>query len=98
MEEFYADPIFIAQERAKARKLRQGGWWKRKLAQAICYYCKGHFSPRVLTMDHIIPLSRGGSSSKINIVTACKKCNNAKKNLFPHEWEGYLERLRKGHE
>ena len=95
MEEFYADPIFIARERRKARKLRQEAWWKRKLARGTCYYCQEHFSPKALTMDHIIPLGRGGTSIKINIASACKKCNNAKKNLLPHEWESYLEKLKR---
>ena len=32
-------------------------------------------------MDHLIPLSRGGKSSKKNIVVSCKGCNSLKKNL-----------------
>ena len=45
-------------------------------------------------MDHKIPLSRGGTSDRINIVPACKECNNKKKYLLPWEWEEYLKSLK----
>ena len=44
-------------------------------------------------MDHKIPLSRGGHSTRENLVPCCKECNSQKKNLLPSEWAGYLERL-----
>jgi len=47
--------------------------------------------PKALTMDHIVPIARGGRSTKSNVVPACKTCNNAKKQLLPMEWEEYLE-------
>lgn len=47
-------------------------------------------------MDHIVPLSRGGKSSRANVVTACKTCNTMKKHLLPMEWEVYLEHLKEG--
>jgi 5-methylcytosine-specific restriction endonuclease McrA len=43
-------------------------------------------------MDHIVPLIRGGKSSRGNIVPACKTCNSQKKYLLPIEWEDYLRR------
>lgn len=46
-------------------------------------------------MDHIVPIARGGRSTKGNVVAACKACNTAKKNLLPMEWEGYLMSIRK---
>ncbi|MBW2143871.1 MAG: HNH endonuclease, partial [Deltaproteobacteria bacterium] len=46
-----------------------------------------------LTMDHVVPLSRGGKSRKGNIVAACKECNTKKKYLLPVEWEEYLRTL-----
>jgi 5-methylcytosine-specific restriction protein A len=42
-------------------------------------------------MDHIVPIARGGRSKKGNVVTACKSCNTAKKQLLPMEWEAYLK-------
>jgi len=87
------DDMVVNQERRKARELRQSQWWKRQLARGRCYYCGKSFSPRQLTMDHIVPLSRGGKSKKGNVVPACKNCNNKKKYMLPIEWEAYLESL-----
>ena len=82
-------------ERQKARDLRKTQWWKRKCAERKCYYCEREAPPQELTMDHIVPVIRGGKSAKNNIVPACKECNNKKKLSLPMEWEGYLERLKK---
>jgi len=45
-------------------------------------------------MDHVIPLIRGGKSTKGNVVPACKECNNKKKHMLPLEWKEYIERLK----
>ena len=84
----------IKKDRAKARQLRQSQWWKRKRSEGVCYFCHAKFPPKELTMDHIIPLIRGGKSAKGNVVPSCKECNNKKKHMLPLEWEEYLERLR----
>ena len=84
----------VRRERAKARQLRQSQWWKRRRSEGVCYFCHEKFSPNELTMDHIIPLIRGGKSAKGNVVPSCKECNNKKKHMLPLEWEEYLERLR----
>lgn len=83
----------IRRERRKARELRQTQWWKRQLAKGTCHYCGKHTAPGELTMDHMVPVARGGRTSKGNVVTACKPCNNHKKQLLPMEWTAYLERL-----
>jgi 5-methylcytosine-specific restriction endonuclease McrA len=38
-----------------------------------------------LTLDHVIPRSKGGSHSWNNIVTACEKCNSRKRDRTPTE-------------
>tara|TARA_B100000609_G_scaffold175041_1_gene152077 strand:- start:78 stop:629 length:552 start_codon:yes stop_codon:yes gene_type:complete len=48
-----------------------------------CQYCGTKSSE--LTLDHIIPKSRGGSDTWDNLITACKKCNNKKGNRTPEE-------------
>ena len=77
------DPAQIAKERAKARELRHTNWWQAQIQKGICHYCGGKFPPSELTMDHIVPLSRGGHSTKGNIVPCCKACNNNKKYTMP---------------
>lgn len=81
----------IKKERSKARELRASQWWKRHLARGVCYYCGKSTPAKELTMDHIVPVSRGGRTTKGNVVTSCKDCNNKKKHLLPMEWEEYLE-------
>jgi len=89
MDEFIAvlSDEEIKRERAKARELRQSQWWKRRRGAGICHYCGKKVSPAELTMDHLVPLIRGGRSTKGNLVPACKPCNNAKKNRLAFEWE-----------
>ena len=95
MPEFYApiDPEELRRERARSRALRQSQWWKRRIASGICYYCRRQVGPRALTMDHIVPLGRGGRAIRGNVVPACKECNNRKQSLVPVEWAEYLARL-----
>ncbi len=85
----------LNRERQKARELRQSQWWKRRCAKGVCHYCGRATPARALTMDHIVPLARGGRSTKGNVVPACKDCNTRKKSLLPMEWEAYLERFQK---
>lgn len=83
----------IKREKEKARELRQSQWWKRRCSKGKCHYCGGAVPPRQMTMDHIVPISRGGKTTKGNVVPACKACNNKKKQLLPMEWEQYLKQF-----
>ena len=83
MTENNTDKQSIAKEKAKARDLRKSRWWKNEIAKGVCHYCGKSFKPKDLTMDHVIPLSRGGKSTKGNIVPCCKSCNNEKKYMTP---------------
>ena len=92
--EFDIDAAAVKRERQKARQLRDSQWWKRKVAKGVCGYCGQSAPPGELTMDHIVPLARGGRSTKGNVVPACKTCNNAKKHLLPMEWDQYLNKIK----
>lgn len=50
-----------------------------------CQYCGKTHRSEELTVDHIMPLSRGGQDAWDNVVTACKKCNNRKGSHLPKE-------------
>lgn len=65
-------------EKAKARELRISQWWKQELGKGQCYHCGNRFKPADLTMDHLIPIARGGKSNKNNCVPSCKDCNSKK--------------------
>ncbi len=94
--EYYtpASDEHIAREKDKARDLRVSQWWKTRRSAGRCHYCDASVPPRELTMDHIVPIVRGGFTEKGNVAPCCKDCNSAKRDLLPVEWEGYLERLR----
>jgi len=77
----------IRKEKQKARELKKTRWWQRKCAPGICYYCGKKVGAENLTMDHVVPLVRGGKSVKNNLVPACKKCNQEKKYFLTMEWE-----------
>ena len=54
-----------------------------------CQYCG---SSQELTIDHIIPSSRGGKNTFENCIAACKPCNNKKNNRTPREAHMYPRR------
>lgn len=57
----------------------------------ICQYCE-YRGPN-LTLDHVVPKSRGGDDSWQNLVTSCLDCNNSKDNRTPEEWARDLKRV-----
>ena len=50
-----------------------------------CQYCGEHGSLKDLTIDHVIPVSRGGQNTWENVVTACGPCNSKKGNKLLNE-------------
>ena len=88
------DEAVIRAEKSKARELRKTRWWQQKTASGCCWYCGQQVGYAELTMDHVIPLARGGRSTKDNLVPCCKGCNSKKKALLPVEWTEYMEALK----
>ena len=88
MEEWFdleADPAHLAREREKARALRKTAWWQRRIQRGVCAYCGAKVGAQKLTMDHVVPVARGGRSARGNVVASCKDCNSHKKLLTPAE-------------
>lgn len=56
-----------------------------------CQYCD-YKGPK-LTIDHILPKSRGGQDTWSNLVTSCYECNNCKDNRTPEEWASALKKV-----
>ncbi len=91
----HLDEADIKREKYKARDLRNSQWWKRRCAKGVCHYCGEATPAKELTLDHVVPIARGGKTTKGNVVPACKDCNNRKKQLLPMEWDDYLKNLDK---
>lgn len=83
--EIERDDRHIRRERAKAKELRNGAYFKELFRRGVCHYCGKTFAEAELTLDHIVPLSRGGRSTKGNMVVCCLPCNQKKKYLTPAE-------------
>lgn len=71
-------------------KKKKGGFSKRsKIYQRdnyMCAYCNRQiYDSKRLSLDHIIPKSKGGRGSTDNLVTSCKSCNNKKSDRTPEE-------------
>lgn len=56
-----------------------------KAQKGKCYYCKAP-AGKDYQVDHVVPLSRGGSNDPANLVIACRSCNASKSDRLPHEW------------
>ena len=54
-----------------------------------CQYCTKCFPTEELTMDHILPKSRGGKNTWTNLVASCRKCNQRKGARTPSEAHMY---------
>lgn len=51
----------------------------------LCLYCGLSFRASDLSRDHVRPLSQGGEDSWMNVVAACKRCNNHKAGRTPEQ-------------
>jgi 5-methylcytosine-specific restriction endonuclease McrA len=63
-----------------------------KLYSSACFYCG---SLNKITIDHVIPISRGGTHGIGNLVAACAFCNGSKSTKFLIEWKRDLTFLKK---
>jgi len=62
-----------------------------KRDEHTCQYC-GYKGPN-LTIDHVLPKSKGGQDTWLNLVTSCLDCNNCKDNRTPEEWAEALRKV-----
>lgn len=79
----------IRHHRRRARKqsvatFRVSGKEINYLKNQPCFYCG---SKEKISIDHVVPLSRGGSNSIGNYAPACFRCNSSKKDKLITEWK-----------
>jgi 5-methylcytosine-specific restriction endonuclease McrA len=51
----------------------------------LCQYCGKHFATSEMSLDHVLPRSRGGATTWQNLVCCCVKCNARKGGRTPPE-------------
>lgn len=61
-----------------------------KRDDGMCQYCR--YKGNDLTLDHVVPRSRGGETSWENVVACCAKCNSKKRDRTPEEANMVLHR------
>ncbi len=79
LESAHVDPARLKRERDRARAFRKTRDWALKAGSGLCHYCEGRFRPAELSLDHVVPLARGGRSTPGNMVAACRPCNQSKR-------------------
>jgi 5-methylcytosine-specific restriction endonuclease McrA len=79
-------------QRRRAREMQAEGSFnghdiqrQYKAQRGKCYYCSAKVGENY-HVDHVVPLTRGGSNDPSNLVIACPSCNQSKNNKLPHEW------------
>ena len=75
--------VFVNVPRRNAPRWTRRGVFVRD--GSMCAYCRKYLKASELTVDHVIPVSRGGRSTWGNTVTACARCNQRKADRMPHE-------------
>lgn len=58
-----------------------------------CVYC-GTRNPLIMTLDHVIPTSQGGSTHADNLQPSCRICNQLKDNMSHEQFVKYLKALK----
>ena len=63
--------------------------WRRSIKEhfdCTCVYCGQTYEQNQLTLDHVLPRSKGGEDISSNVVCACTKCNQDKGSKHWLEW------------
>lgn len=64
-----------------------------KLTNGHCAYCGRGLKFAEMTVDHVMPLSKGGNSGMTNYLPACRKCNSRKSNFTLEEYRSHAKKL-----
>ncbi len=78
----------VAPEASPKRARRNSSRMKKKrrklhAADPRCHWCRAPLDLEESTVDHLIPLSRGGANRDDNLVLACKPCNHSRGDALP---------------
>lgn len=56
-----------------------------------CPYCGEYMNRRTKSLDHMVPLSKGGLHGTVNVIICCNRCNSAKRDRDFGDWVSRLE-------
>lgn len=59
----------------------------------LCAYCGQRRQLKRMTVDHIIPLSKGGTNDIDNLQCTCRKCNGLKEDMLPSEFTVFIQNM-----
>jgi hypothetical protein len=60
-----------------------------------CYWCDQELTELSVSLDHYVPLKRGGEHKPSNMVFACKRCNRFRSAMLPEEYEHLIHYLKR---
>lgn len=69
--------------KSKRKKCYKGAKSKLFAKDPFCYWCRCELTRETMTLDHVIPLSRGGLNNANNYVAACEPCNTKRGSSMP---------------
>lgn len=76
--------------RGKGRRYLKRKIWKHQ--DKCCFWCGENISVSLGTFDHLVPRSKGGSNSCINLIIACQRCNQERASKNARETIGWIKR------
>lgn len=73
-------------------RLPEKEWWplRARVLERDGHACRYCGDREKLCVDHVVPLSRGGTNHQVNLVACCMPCNSSKSDRLLSEWEGRL--------
>ena len=79
-------------DQKKPRPYREHAHYLYGVQEGICPGCNTHFPFRGLSVDHMLPLSRGGTDHRENLQLLCQPCNSEKNDKTVAEWKAYKKK------
>lgn len=92
--DFMGEGMTIRPEKPAQRRSRASSEWQAIRLQIaardglVCHYCSAAVKPSSFTVDHIVPVYKGGSDDLSNLVACCRRCNSKKGTKDYTEFKG----------
>lgn len=67
--------------------------WTQQIAFSNCRYCRIKLEANNASLDHQLPISRGGKDESGNLILICMKCNRSKGSMTHEEFDAFLRFL-----